>query len=1004
MKTTKLFKVLFITFFSIYFLKYAPVYADTNIKTLDLTAKTTVKDPYCKGVVYSFNLPAGGVNFRGMSGYVSMTPTEPIFTQTLIWAANLPNGDCPPSGSLLNREDGSTIYPQTDGAPWFAAYILKNSENKYVRLNTDFMLPKPIPMKGCVIVIVGGCGAVATEITSESHMKMLYDTEPFDKLSKPSLVPLSYEYGYGGGGGASGGANCSGSQCAFASVWKADKDYDLHFFHGGVAGSGFSPVADPPQGNWGADFDYYLYKNCDNLKQGINGPSDYYREIPADATPLFNLRQNVINNAPQTSIKDKISGFGGTGDLPVVGDWNGDGKTEIGNYKGNSVWVLDYDGSYVWDGASVDKIFSFGSSTDKPITGDWNGDGKTEIGNYKGNGMFALDQNGNGTWDGASVDKVFNFAIANPSSSDLPVVGDWDGDGKDEIGIYQPITKKWYLDYNGNGVWDAGNDKTYQFGGQGDLPVVGDWNGDGKTEIGNYKGNGMFALDQNGNGTWDGASVDKVFNFAIANPSSSDLPVVGDWDGDGKTEIGIYGNVIWMLDWNGNGIYDVTVSGTGSFVVPVFKRVSSIPIKAGNCIVSLNRVISPTGGAINVESQILAEIVPDIDETKFIFGGLGDKPITGDWNGDGKTEIGNYKGNGMFALDQNGNGTWDGASVDKVFNFAIANPSSSDLPVVGDWNGDGKDEIGIYQPITKKWYLDYNSNGVWDAGNDKTYQFGGQGDLPVVGDWDGDGKTEIGNYKGNGVWAVDYNGNGVWDAGNDKTYQFGGQGDLPVVGDWNGDGKTEIGNYKKNGNWALDDNGNGNWDGTSVDRVLNFGDSTDLPVTGDWNGDGKTEIGVYRSSTYLFYLAYKQNMVCVPKTCAMLGNYRCGSWDDGCGNTLNCGACASGKTCSAGQCVSNCSGRASKKCADGNLYWYNSCNTKEELAQSCVAEKKTCQNGACVISGGGSGGGGGIVEPEEPKQLTRAEIVVKIAEIKKLLIQLIIQLIAELQKQLAATQ
>ncbi|MGB2632122.1 MAG: VCBS repeat-containing protein, partial [Minisyncoccales bacterium] len=405
MKTTKLFKVLFITFFSIYFLKYAPVYADTNIKTLDLTAKTTVKDPYCKGVVYSFNLPAGGVNFRGMSGYVSMTPTEPIFTQTLIWAANLPNGDCPPSGSLLNREDGSTIYPQTDGAPWFAAYILKNSENKYVRLNTDFMLPKPIPMKGCVIVIVGGCGAVATEITSESHMKMLYDTEPFDKLSKPSLVPLSYEYGYGGGGGASGGANCSGSQCAFASVWKADKDYDLHFFHGGVAGGGFSPVADPPQGNWDADFDYYLYKNCDNLKQGINGPSDYYREIPADATPLFNLRQNVINNAPQTSIKDKISGFGGQGDLPVVGDWNGDGKTEIGNYKGNGVWVLDYDGSYVWDGASVDKIFSFGSSTDKPITGDWNGDGKTEIGNYKGNGMFALDQNGNGAWDGASVDK-----------------------------------------------------------------------------------------------------------------------------------------------------------------------------------------------------------------------------------------------------------------------------------------------------------------------------------------------------------------------------------------------------------------------------------------------------------------------------------------------------------------------------------------------------------------------------------------------------------------------
>jgi hypothetical protein len=51
--------------------------------------------------------------------------------------------------------------------------------------------------------------------------------------------------------------------------------------------------------------------------------------------------------------------------------------------------------------------------------------------------------------------------------------------------------------------------------------------------------------------------------------------------------------------------------------------------------------------------------------------------------------------------------------------------------------------------------------------------------------------------------------------------------------------------------------------------------------------------------------------------------------------------------------------------------------------------------------------GGPVVESEQRQQiqqekLTRAEIIAKIAEIKKLLIQLIIQLIAELQKQLAA--
>ena len=42
------------------------------------------------------------------------------------------------------------------------------------------------------------------------------------------------------------------------------------------------------------------------------------------------------------------------------------------------------------------------------------------------------------------------------------VVGDWNGDGKTKIGIYKDGV--WYLDYNGNGVWDTGIDKVDIFG------------------------------------------------------------------------------------------------------------------------------------------------------------------------------------------------------------------------------------------------------------------------------------------------------------------------------------------------------------------------------------------------------------------------------------------------------------------------------------------------------------------------------------------------------------
>ena len=74
---------------------------------------------------------------------------------------------------------------------------------------------------------------------------------------------------------------------------------------------------------------------------------------------------------------------------------------------------------------------------------------------------------------------------------------------------------------------------------------------------------------------------------------------------------------------------------------------------------------------------------------------------------------------------------------------------------------------------------------------------------------------------------------------------------------------------------------------------------------------------------------------CMPKTCATLGNYVCGSHGDGCGNNLNCGACGANQVCSNGQCVSSCAAHASKKCDSGKLYWYNSCGAKEELFQDC---------------------------------------------------------------------
>src|SRR6202044_2221877 len=88
-----------------------------------------------------------------------------------------------------------------------------------------------------------------------------------------------------------------------------------------------------------------------------------------------------------------------------------------------------------------------------------------------------------------------------------------------------------------------------------------------------------------------------------------------------------------------------------------------------------------------------------------------------------------------------------------------------DVPVVGDWNGNGTLKIGVFRPSTQMWYLDSNGNGVYDPGVDIAGQLGIPGDLPVVGDWTGSGTTKVGIFRPSvGLWALDMNGNATWDA------------------------------------------------------------------------------------------------------------------------------------------------------------------------------------------------------------------------------------------------
>jgi hypothetical protein len=83
------------------------------------------------------------------------------------------------------------------------------------------------------------------------------------------------------------------------------------------------------------------------------------------------------------------------------------------------------------------------------------------------------------------------------------------------------------------------------------------------------------------------------------------------------------------------------------------------------------------------------------------------------------------------------------------------------------------------------WILYTNGNHTIDTG-DQVFPFGGiTGDVPVVGDWNGDGRTKVGVFRMGFFWVLDTNGNQTFDAGTDQAFAFGGiTGDIPVVGKW----------------------------------------------------------------------------------------------------------------------------------------------------------------------------------------------------------------------------
>jgi sugar lactone lactonase YvrE len=181
----------------------------------------------------------------------------------------------------------------------------------------------------------------------------------------------------------------------------------------------------------------------------------------------------------------------------------------------------------------------------------------------------------------------------------------------------------------------------------------------------------------------------------------------------------------------------------------------------------------------------------------------------------------------------------------------VIDANETDLPLAGDWNGDGIDTVGLYRPGTGFFYLWDSVIGLEMDNAHTVALLGNPGDLPLAGDWNGDGIDGIGTFRRSNGLIYLQNMPGARTP--DFTMVFGSPDDIGIAGDWNGDGQDTTGTYRPSEFrfYLSDRNANGS---LSPEYSIDLGNPGDLPFAGDWTGYGADGVGIFRPSTGYFYL------------------------------------------------------------------------------------------------------------------------------------------------------